>query len=171
MSDEVAIGIDLGTSNSCVAVSDGRQVEVLLNSYGEAITASVVAFRDDGSIVVGNAAKAQLIHDQHHTVSHHRNDPDYIARKAKIDLYHVTLLAHFLDTLRNTPDGDGNLLDHSMIVYGGGIGNGNLHEHTNLPCLVAGGGGGRLRGGRLRCERDRSIRRRSDLIARSMRAA
>ena len=86
--------------------------------------------------------------DQHHTVSHHRNDSDYMARKAKIDTYHITLLAHFLDRLRNTPDGDGNLLDHSMIVYGGGIGNGNLHEHTNLPCLVAGGGGGRLQGGR-----------------------
>lgn len=86
--------------------------------------------------------------DQHHTVSHHRNDSDYMARKAKIDTYHITLLAHFLDRLRNTPDGDGNLLDHSMIVYGGGIGNGNLHEHTNLPCLVAGGGGGRLQGSR-----------------------
>ena len=86
--------------------------------------------------------------DQHHTVSHHRNDPDYMARKAKIDMYHISLLAHFLDRLRSTPDGDGNLLEHSMIVYGGGIGNGNLHEHTNLPCLVAGGGGGRLKGGR-----------------------
>ena len=86
--------------------------------------------------------------DQHHTVSHHRNDPDYMARKAKIDMYHISLLAHFLDRLRSTPDGDGNLLEHSMIVYGGGIGNGNLHEHTNLPCVVAGGGGGRLKGGR-----------------------
>ena len=86
--------------------------------------------------------------DQHHTVSHHRNDPDYMARKAKIDLYHVSLLSRFLQKLRDTPDGDGNLLDHSMTVYGGGIGNGNLHEHTNLPCLVAGGGGGRLKGGR-----------------------
>ncbi len=88
--------------------------------------------------------------DQHHTVSHHRNDPEWIAKKAKIDTYHIQLLAYFLDTLRQTPDGDGNLLDHSMIVYGGGIGNGNLHEHTNLPCLVAGGGGGRLKGGRHR---------------------
>ena len=71
-----------------------------------------------------------------------------MARKAKIDLYHVSLLGHFLGKLRDTPDGDGTLLDHSMIVYGGGIGNGNLHEHTNLPCLVAGGGRGRLRSGR-----------------------
>ena len=88
--------------------------------------------------------------DQHHTVSHHRNDPEYIAKKAKIDTYHIQMLAYFLENLRKTPDGDANLLDNSMIVYGGGIGNGNLHEHTNLPCLVAGGGGGRLNGGRHR---------------------
>ena len=88
--------------------------------------------------------------DQHHTVSHHRNDPEYIAKKAKIDTYHIQMLAYFLENLRKTPDGDANLLDNSMIVYGGGIGNGNLHEHTNLPCLVAGGGGGRLNAGRHR---------------------
>ena len=92
--------------------------------------------------------------DQHHTVSHHRNDPEYIAKKAKIDTYHIQLLAYLLDKLRHIPDGAGNLLDHSMIVYGGGIGNGNLHEHTNLPCLVAGGGGGRLNGGRHRAYAD-----------------
>ena len=86
--------------------------------------------------------------DQHHTVSHHRNDPEYIAKKAKIDTYHISLLGYFLDKLRNTPDGDGNLLDHSMITYGGGLGNGNLHEHTNLPVSWLGGGGGRLKGGR-----------------------
>ena len=88
--------------------------------------------------------------DQHHTVSHHRNDPEYIAKKAKIDTYHIQMLAYFLENLRKTSDGDANLLDNSMIVYGGGIGNGNLHEHTNLPCLVAGGGGGRLNAGRHR---------------------
>ena len=92
--------------------------------------------------------------DQHHTVSHHRNDPEYMAKKAKIDTYHIQLLAYLLDKLRHIPDGAGNLLDHSMIVYGGGIGNGNLHEHTNLPCLVAGGGGGRLNGGRHRAYAD-----------------
>ena len=92
--------------------------------------------------------------DQHHTVSHHRNDPEYIAKKAKIDTYHIQMLGYFLEQLRSTPDGDGTLLDHSMIVYGGGIGNGNLHEHTNLPCLVAGGGGGRVQGGRHRAYAD-----------------
>ena len=66
---EVAIGIDLGTSNSCVAVARGRQVEVLPNAYGENVTASVVGFREDGSILVGNAAKANLIHDPQQTVA------------------------------------------------------------------------------------------------------
>jgi|GEM_PF-125774 len=69
MADAVAIGIDLGTSNSCVAVARGRQVEVLANGFGENVTASVVHFRKDGTIIVGNAAKAQVIHDPKHTVS------------------------------------------------------------------------------------------------------
>jgi molecular chaperone DnaK len=66
---DVAIGIDLGTSNSCVAVARGKNVEVLPNAYGENITASVVAFKEDSSIVVGNAARANVIHDPKHTVS------------------------------------------------------------------------------------------------------
>ena len=68
MTDEVAIGIDLGTSNSCVAVTRGREVEVLANAYGEHVTASVVAFSEDGTITVGNAAKANIIHEPKHTV-------------------------------------------------------------------------------------------------------
>ncbi len=68
--------------------------------------------------------------EQHHAVSHHRNDPDLIAKKAKIDNYHIQLLSYFLQRLQKTPDGDGSLLDHSLILYGGGMGNGNLHEHT-----------------------------------------
>ena len=65
---EIAIGIDLGTSNSCVAVHRGGNVEVLANAYGEPITASVVALNEDGSIAVGNAAKANVIHDPHNTI-------------------------------------------------------------------------------------------------------
>src|SRR4030095_2210008 len=68
MADSVAIGIDLGTSNSCVALARGRKVDVLPNAYGENITASVVHFQEDASIVVGNAAKARIIHDPKHTV-------------------------------------------------------------------------------------------------------
>jgi Protein of unknown function (DUF1552) len=85
--------------------------------------------------------------EQHHAVSHHRNDPDLIAKKAKIDNYHIQLLSYFLQRLQNTPDGDGSLLDHSLILYGGGMGNGNLHEHTDLPTLLAGKLCGRLKTG------------------------
>ncbi|HTR38779.1 MAG TPA: DUF1552 domain-containing protein [Bryobacteraceae bacterium] len=86
--------------------------------------------------------------EQHHAVSHHRNDPELIAKKAKIDTYHVSLFDYFLEKLQATPDGDGTLLDHSLILYGGGIGNGNLHEHTNLPLLMAGKLGGQVKPGR-----------------------
>jgi hypothetical protein len=86
--------------------------------------------------------------EQHHAVSHHRNDPALIAKKAKIDAYHISLFNYFLEKLQNTPDGDGSVLDHSLILYGGGIGNGNLHEHTNLPLLMAGKLGGQVQPGR-----------------------
>jgi len=86
--------------------------------------------------------------DQHHAVSHHRNDPELIAKKAKIDVYHVQLFNYFLEKLKNTQDGDGSLLDHSLIMYGGGMGNGNLHRHTDLPCLLAGKLGGKFQTGR-----------------------
>jgi len=86
--------------------------------------------------------------DQHHAVSHHRNDPELIAKKAKIDIYHVQLLNYFLTKLQATRDGDGSLLDHSLILYGGGMGDGNLHRHFDLPCLLAGKLGGEFKTGR-----------------------
>jgi hypothetical protein len=86
--------------------------------------------------------------DQHHPVSHHRNDPALIEKKARIDTYHVQLLTYFLQKLAATPDGDGTLLDHSLILYGGGMGDGNLHRHSNLPCLMAGKLGGQIKAGR-----------------------
>ncbi|HWF09563.1 MAG TPA: DUF1552 domain-containing protein [Bryobacteraceae bacterium] len=85
--------------------------------------------------------------EQHHPTSHHRNDPELIAKKAKIDTYHVLLLAYFLEKMKNTQDGDGTLLDHSLILYGGGMGDGNLHRHTDLPCLLAGRLGGQIKSG------------------------
>lgn len=87
------------------------------------------------------------VSEQHHGVSHHRNDPDLISKKAKIDTYHVQLLSHFLTRLQSTRDGDGSLLDHSLILYGGGMGDGNLHRHFDLPCLLAGKLGGKLKTG------------------------
>ena len=86
--------------------------------------------------------------DQHHALSHHRNDPELIAKKAKIDVYHAQLLSYFLTRLESTRDGDGSLLDHSLTLYGGGMGDGNLHRHFDLPCLLAGSLGGRFKGGR-----------------------
>ena len=86
--------------------------------------------------------------DPHHAISHHGNAPDKIEKHAKINTYHVSLFGQFLDKLRSTPDGDGTLLDHSLIMYGGCISNGNLHTHGPLPTLLAGGACGQLTGGR-----------------------
>ena len=88
------------------------------------------------------------VSEAHHPVSHHGNDPVKLAKLAKINGYHVSLFAHFVEKLKNTPDGDGSLLDHSMIVLGSGMGNPDIHNHANLPVLVAGGGGGKMKGGR-----------------------
>jgi hypothetical protein len=86
--------------------------------------------------------------DPHHAISHHGNAPDKIEKHIKINTYHVSLFNHFLDRLQSTPDGDGTLLDHSLIMYGGCISNGNLHTHGPLPTLLAGGACGQLTGGR-----------------------
>jgi Protein of unknown function (DUF1552) len=88
------------------------------------------------------------VNEGHHPVSHHQNVPEQIEKHAKINTYHVSLFAGFLDKLRNTPDGDGNLLDHAMILYGSGMSNGNVHSHDILPAAIAGGACGRLHGNR-----------------------
>jgi hypothetical protein len=86
--------------------------------------------------------------DPHHPLTHHGNDPDKIAKMAKINAFHVSLFGYFLEKLKATPDGQGSLLDHSLYLYGSGMGNPNIHDHVNLPILVAGGGAGRVKGGR-----------------------
>jgi hypothetical protein len=88
------------------------------------------------------------VNDPHHPTSHHGNDPVKVAQIAKINTYHVSLFADFLQRMKNTPDGDGSLLDHSVYLYGSGMGNPSLHDHENLPILVAGGAKTGLRGGR-----------------------
>ena len=80
------------------------------------------------------------ISDPHHGLSHHGNNPEKIALLAKVNTFHVRLFAHFLETLQATPDGDGTLLDHTAVLYGCCISDGNQHLHTNLPLLIAGGG-------------------------------
>jgi hypothetical protein len=117
----------------------------------------ILAFRADITRVFSMIMARELssrtfpnigVPDQHHAVSHHRNDPDLIAKKARIDTYHMQLFTYFLQKLHSTPDGDGTLLDSSLITYGGGMGNGNLHRHTDLPCLLAGKLGGQIQTGR-----------------------
>src|SRR5262245_21693701 len=86
--------------------------------------------------------------DPHHPLSHHGNDPAKMARMAKVNQFHVSLFAEFLGKLRATREGDGTLLDHALILYGSGMGNPNVHDHINLPIVVAGGAAGGMKGGR-----------------------
>ncbi|MBN9517221.1 DUF1552 domain-containing protein [bacterium] len=86
--------------------------------------------------------------DPHHPLSHHGNDPAKVEKIAKINRFHVSLFAEFLAKLRATREGEGTLLDHSLLLYGSGMGNPNVHDHDDLPILVAGGAAGRMRGGR-----------------------
>ena len=84
---------------------------------------------------------------QHHLISHHRDDAELMSQKARIDTYHVQMLAYLLEKMQATPDGDGSLLDHSLIMYGSGMGNGNLHRHSDMPVLLAGKLGGKFKTG------------------------
>jgi Protein of unknown function (DUF1552) len=88
------------------------------------------------------------VSDPHHPLTHHGNDPEKVARMAKINAFHVSLYAYFLEKLKSTPDGDGSLLDHGLYVYGSGMGNPNVHDHVNLPILVGGGAAGKVKGAR-----------------------
>ena len=85
--------------------------------------------------------------DAHHPTSHHGNDPEKIEKISKINAFHVSLFAEFLQKMKATPDGDGSLLDHTLYLYGSGMGNPSLHDHENLPVLVAGGAATGLKGG------------------------
>jgi hypothetical protein len=88
------------------------------------------------------------VSDPHHPLSHHGDNPDKIERMSKINAFHVSLFAEYLEKLKNTPEGNGSLLDNVLILYGSGIGNPNVHDHTNLPCIVAGGASGGMKGNR-----------------------
>lgn len=85
--------------------------------------------------------------DGHHDVSHHGNNPDKLANKQKIDLFHVQQLAYILEKMASIKEPTGSLLDNTLLVYGGGISDGDRHNHDDLPLLLAGGGGGKLKGG------------------------
>jgi hypothetical protein len=116
----------------------------------------VMAFRADltrvATLVYVREGSAQSfpetgIPDGHHPLTHHRNNPEWIEKVTRINTFHVELLSHFIEKLRTTEDGDGTLLDHSMVLYGSGLSDGNQHFHYNLPVLLF-GRGGNLRPGR-----------------------
>lgn len=86
--------------------------------------------------------------EPHHPTTHHGNDPEKLAKVAKINAFHVSLFAEFLKKLQATPEADGTLLDHSLLLYGSGMGDPDAHDHTDLPILVAGGAAGNMQGGR-----------------------
>ena len=86
--------------------------------------------------------------EAHHPLSHHNDVPELVAHMSRINRYHAQLFAGYLAKLRATPDGDGSMLDHMTILYGSGISNSTRHAGDNLPLLLAGGGAGKLDGGR-----------------------
>jgi hypothetical protein len=123
------------------------------------IDLQVIAYQTDLTRVItfmmaregpkGSRAYPEIgISDLHHTLSHHQNNADTIEKLFKLNVYHMKMFAYFLEKLRSTPDGDGSLLDHTILLYGSGLSNGNIHNHDNLPLLLVGGGGGQIKGGR-----------------------
>ena len=86
--------------------------------------------------------------EPHHATSHHQHDPQKMAQVSKINTLHMRMFAYYLHRLRSIEDGDGSLLDHSMILYGAGMSDPNIHDHHDMPTVIAGGGAGRIKGGR-----------------------
>ena len=116
-----------------------------------------LAFRTDMTRVVSFQIGREIslqsypqlgVPEAHHDVSHHRGNAAKIANKGKIDQYHMSLVAHLVDRMASTPEGDGSLLDHSILLIGGGLGDGDLHLPHNLPVVLVGSGNGTLRAGR-----------------------
>ena len=82
------------------------------------------------------------LNESHHAMSHHGDNPENLAKYAKLCTWHVELFTYLVDRLKNTPDGDGSLLDHSLLMIGGGMSNGNIHSHMDVPIALVGGAGG-----------------------------
>jgi hypothetical protein len=101
-----------------------------------------------GREVSGRAYPEIGVPDSHHPTSHHQNDPEKLVKLSKINVFHMQQFAYFVEKMRTTADGDGSLLDHSMLLYGAAISDSNVHMHDNLPLVLMGGAGGRIAGGR-----------------------
>ena len=121
------------------------------------IDLQVLAFQTDMTRVItfmtgrefgGRTYREIGIPDGHHSLTHHQYKQEKIDKVIRINIYHAKMFAYYLEKLQSTPDGDGSLLDHMVILYGSSLSDGNLHWHDNLPILLAGGGAGRIKGGR-----------------------
>jgi hypothetical protein len=117
----------------------------------------IVAWQSDmtrvGSFMLGregsNRAYPEIgISDGHHSISHHQGDAEKVDKLIKIDQFHTELFASFLNKLKSTPDGDGTLLDHSLVLFGSSLSESNLHTHVDLPIVLAGTANGRIKGNR-----------------------
>ncbi len=118
---------------------------MVLAFQGDLTRVCTFMFANDGS----NRPYREIgINEGHHDVSHHGKNPDKIGKKEQIDLFHVQQLAYILEKMASIKEGDSTLLGNAMIVYGAGISDGDRHNHDDLPILVAGNAGGRLRSGR-----------------------
>jgi hypothetical protein len=124
----------------------GLQFDLLALAYEANIT-KVFTFmlsRDASQRVYPNLGFAE----PHHSMSHHGNNPEKLANLVKLNTYHMSLYAKFLDKLASTPDGDGSILDHSLIIYGSGMSESDTHSRINIPIAIAGGGAGLVKGNR-----------------------
>ena len=101
-----------------------------------------------GHEMTGRAYPELGFGDPHHSLTHHQGDAEKILKVLKINVFHAVLFQYFLDKMQSTPDGDGTLLDHSMILYGSPLSDGNMHMYRDLPLLLVAGGIADIRGGR-----------------------
>ncbi len=145
-------GFDLPVPNAPVGVPDNYDEHACLM-----YDLMALSFQGDVSRVftfmtareVSQRAYPQVgVPEPHHATSHHQDNPKKLAKLVRIQTYYMTLFSHFLDKLKSTPDGDGNLLDHSMVLIGSCLSNSNIHNHNPLPVLLAGGAAGKIQGGR-----------------------
>ncbi len=124
----------------------GLQFDLLALAFQADLT-RVFTFMTNREISMRVYSKIGLS-EPHHSLSHHGDDPAKIANLVRLNAYHVELFGKFLDKLRSTPDGDGSLLDHSMILFGSGMSESNSHSRFDIPTLIVGGNAGQIKGNR-----------------------
>ncbi len=143
-------GIDLPAAPTGVPVSYEEHVKIMYELVALAFRADVTrVFTFMKGVEASPINYPQIgVPESHHIVSHHENRTEAQQKYAKINAYHLSLFGDFVDKLRATPDGDGSLLDHSLVMYGSAMGNGNVHDQSKIPILLAGRAAGRVQGGR-----------------------